>query len=98
MIIPPELFTTFNAVKFYDEPHKYYVNNQELISVTTLIHKYQGEFDEKYWSDVKGKQFNLKSSEIVRAWNFINKKGTIKGSAIHDYAENLFLNKFGEKE
>ena len=26
--------------------------------------------------------------EIKRAWKFINKKGTMKGSAIHDYAEN----------
>jgi len=91
--IPPELFTTFNDITFYDEPHKYYVDNKELISVTTLIHKYQENFEEKYWSEVKGNQFNLKPSEIVRAWNFINKKGTIKGSAIHDYAENLFLNK-----
>lgn len=91
--IPSELFTAFNNVTFYDEPHKYYVNNNELISVTTLIHKYQEEFDGKYWSEYKGSQFNLKPSEILRAWNFINKKGTIKGSAIHDYAENLFQNK-----
>ena len=93
MIIPPELFTAFNDVTFYDEPHKYYVDNKELISVTTLIHRYQGTFDEKYWSEAKGNQFKIKPKEILRAWNFINKKGTIKGSAIHDYAENLFQNK-----
>ena len=93
MIIPPELFTTFNAVKFYDEPHKYYVNESELVSVTTLIHRYQDNFDVEYWSTNKAEAHNLKPSEIKRAWNFINKKGTMKGSAIHDYAENLFLNK-----
>ena len=91
--IPSEIFTAFNNVTFYDEPHKYYIDNKELISVTTLIHKYQPEFNGEYWSNIKGKQFNIKPNEVLRAWNFINKKGTIKGSAIHDYAENLFQNK-----
>lgn len=93
MLIPQELFTAFSDVTYFDEPHKYYVSNQELISVTTLIHRYQEDFDEEYWSTYKGNQFNVKSSEIKRAWNFINKKGTIKGSVIHDYAENKFQNK-----
>jgi len=91
--IPHELFTAFNDVTFYDEPHKYYVDNKELVSVTTLIHRYQEEFNEEYWSNYKGEQFRISQKEILRAWNFINKKGTIKGSAIHDYAENLFQNK-----
>lgn len=94
--IPNELFTSFNEITFYDEPHKYYIGGKELISVTTLIHKYQEEFDEEYWSDYKGNEFNLNPFLIKRAWNFINKKGTIKGSAIHDYAENLFQNKVFE--
>jgi hypothetical protein len=93
MIIPSELFTAFNDITFYDEPHKYFLENRELISVTTLIHKYQEEFNEDYWSNYKADQFFLTQKEILRAWKFINKKGTIKGSAIHDYAENMFLNK-----
>jgi len=91
--IPNELFTAFNDVTFYDEPHKYYLDGKELISVTTLIHKYQEEFNETYWSEYKGNQFGINPEEILRAWKFINKKGTIRGSAIHDYAENLFQNK-----
>ncbi len=91
--VPSELFTTFNDITFYDEPHKYFLDKRELISVTTLIHKYQEEFNEEYWSQYKADQFFVNQKEILRAWNFINKKGTIKGSAIHDYAENLFQNK-----
>ena len=91
--IPHQLFTAFNDVTFYDEPHKYYLGGKELISVTTIIHQYQEEFNENYWSQYKADQFRLSQREILRAWNFINKKGTIKGSAIHDYAENLFQNK-----
>lgn len=91
--IPNQLFTAFNNVKYYDEPHKYYVDNKELISVTTLIHRYQEDFDEDYWSEYKANEYGVKKHHISRAWDFINKKGTIKGSIIHDYTENVFYNK-----
>jgi len=91
--IPDKLFTTFNDVTYFDEPHKYYVDGQELVSVTTVLHRYQEEFQEDYWSNYKADEYTLTQREVLRAWEFINKKGTMKGSAIHDYAEMLFLNK-----
>ena len=91
--IPDKLFTTFNDVTYEDEPHTYHVDGQQLISVTTILHKYQEDFAEEYWSRVKAEEYVLTQKEVLRAWGFINKKGTMKGSAIHDYAENLFLNK-----
>lgn len=91
--IPDKLFTSFNDVTYHDEPHKYYVNGKELVSVTTIIHRYQEEFNEDYWSKVKSVEYGITQKEVIRAWKFINKKGTMKGSAIHDYTENLFLNK-----
>ena len=72
--IPSKLFTSFNDITFFDEPHKYYIRGKELISVTTLLHKYQPEFDEEYWSHYKGDEFNLCPEIIKRAWAFINKK------------------------
>lgn len=91
--IPQELFTTFNEARYFDEPHKYYLDGKPLISVTTILHKYQEEFDETYWAKIKADQHSLTPKEITRAWRFINVKGTMKGSIIHDYAENLFLSK-----
>jgi hypothetical protein len=91
--IPNDLFTQFNRIKFYDEPHKYFLNDKQLISVTTLIHRYQENFDEDFWSEYKANEHNINPFKIKRAWKFINKKGTMKGSAIHDYAEKLFQNK-----
>ncbi len=91
--VPNILYTSFNEVTFHDEPHKYYVDNQELISVTTILHRYQEELNEDYWSRYKADEYSMTQKEVLRAWKFINKKGTMKGSAIHDYAENLFLNK-----
>lgn len=92
-LITDELFTSFSDVKYYDEPHKYYVNNKELISVTTLLHEYVEPFQEDYWAGIKAIEFGLTPHQIKRVWHFINKKGTMKGSIVHDYAENLFLNK-----
>jgi len=91
--IPSKFFTTFNDVEYHDEPHKYYLDGKELISVTTIIHRYQEEFAEDYWSNYKAEEYALTQKEVLRGWEFINKKGTMKGSAIHDYAECLFQNK-----
>lgn len=91
--ISEKLFTTFNDVVYYDVPHKYYLGDKELISATTLIHRYQEPFDEEYWSTRKALEFGLTRQEVKNCWKFINVKGTMKGSIIHDYTENLFLNK-----
>ena len=91
--VPAKLFTTFNKVTYFDEPHKYYVGDKQLISVTTLIDKFTEEFDEEYWSEYKANEFGLPQQEIKNAWKFINKVGVTKGSIIHDYAESLFQNK-----
>jgi len=91
--VPIELFTAFNKVKYYDEPHKYFVGDRQLISVTTLIGKFTEDFDEEYWSDRKGHEYNIHKEEMKHLWKYINKVGVTRGSIIHDYAENLFNNK-----
>lgn len=91
--IPSELFTNFNDITYYDEPHKYFLNKKQFISVTTIIHKYQEKFDSDYWSDFKANEYGITKEQVLYAWDFINKLGTMKGSIIHDYVENLLLNK-----
>lgn len=91
--VSSKLFTTFNDIVYYDEPHKYFYGGKQFTSVTTLIHKYQEPFDEEYWSQYKANEFGIEQHSVKRAWNFINKKGTMKGSIIHDYGENKLHNK-----
>jgi hypothetical protein len=90
---PAELFYKFNDIKYHDEPHKYYIGDTQLTSVTTVIHKYEEGFDEEKWSRIKGEEFGVPQDDVKYAWRFINERATTKGSAIHDYTENLFLNK-----
>jgi hypothetical protein len=91
--IPSKLFTAFNEVTYYDEPHKYFVNGKELISVTTLLGRYEKEFNEDYWAGVKSLEYKISPKEVKEGWRFINEVGTTRGSFSHDYAENLFNNK-----
>jgi ATP-dependent exoDNAse (exonuclease V) beta subunit len=91
--IPSELFTTFNDVTYFDEPHKYYVGEKQLTSVTTLIHRYEDEFDEDYWARYKADEYGIEPEDVKEAWRFINERATTLGSITHDYAENLYLNK-----
>lgn len=91
--VPMEFFTTFNEVTYYDEPHKYYVGDKELISMTTLIGKFKEPYDIEHWSQVKGNHYGLDPETIKYLWNFNNDRAGIMGSILHDYAENMFLNK-----
>lgn len=93
MEYPFELHTNYNDVIFHDDTHEYFVNGKKCISVTTLIHQYENEFEEEYWAEKKANEFQLTTKEIIRAWRFINKKGIMKGSLVHQYGELLFQNK-----
>lgn len=91
--IPMELFTRFNSIKFHDDIHKYYLGDKNLISVTTVLHKYQPEFDSYYWSNIKKDELKMTQEEVLAYWKALNIKSQVKGSAIHNYAELLFNNK-----
>lgn len=91
--IPIELFTNFNKIKFHDDIHKYFIGDKNLISVTTVLHKYQEEFDSYYWSNAKKDELGMTQEEVLAYWKALNIKSQIKGSAVHNYAELLFNNK-----
>lgn len=91
--IPMELFTKFNEIKFHDDVHKYYLGDKNLISVTTILHKYQEEFDSYYWSNIKKHELGMTQDEVLNYWKALNLKSQIKGSAVHNYIELLYNNK-----
>lgn len=92
-IISPYLFNEFNGIKYFDEPHEYFYDNKQFISVTTLNNKYVDPMDTNYWVNYKANEHNVLPHKIKIAWDFLKNKGTFKGSIVHDYIENLYLNK-----
>jgi hypothetical protein len=91
--IPAELNYKFNRIKFHDDIHKYYLGDRNLISVTTLLHKFQEPFDEAHWSEIKARDYDISQQEVIDLWDAWNVKSTAKGSAVHNYAELKFNNK-----
>lgn len=102
-------FSKFNNIKFYDEPHVYFIDDEQVISVTGLIHRFTEEFDEEKWLKIKADErvattpqlpgetseqsFERHKKELKQEWTFKNRHGIYEGKLIHFYLENLMANK-----
>ena len=58
--------SVFNDIKYYDEPHKYYIDGQPTISCTGFIHKFSGDFESGVdkpdkWAEKQGHIYEAKS-------------------------------------
>lgn len=56
----------FNHIKYYDEPHKYYINGKQMLSCTTFIHKFEEDFESNVdkpdrWAERQGHFYKPKS-------------------------------------
>lgn len=85
--------SVFNNIKYYDEPHTYYIDGQEMLSATRLIGKFKQPFDGDYWANKKSKDRGITKEEILKEWKYKGDYACEKGNLLHDYAENYFNNK-----
>lgn len=83
----------FNNIKYFDEPHKYYIDNKELTSVTTFIGKFKPKFDTETIAGNYADRNNKNVNDVKNIWEFKRDFSTTKGSALHNYAENWWNNK-----
>jgi hypothetical protein len=72
----------FNFIKYYDEPHKYYINDEPTISCTGFIHHFVDDFEEGYlkpdnWGKKQGYIYECKSmaDRFANKLNFYPKEG-----------------------
>lgn len=77
-------------IKFIEESHKYYDEDtgKELISVTTLLHKYCNEFPEDEAATKYAAKRNLNKEDVIKQWREYNKQSTEYGSMVHLTLEN----------
>ena len=85
--------SVFNNIKYYDEPHEYYIDGQKMTSATRLIGKFKQEFDSAYWSKKKADERNITPEEILAEWKYKSDYSCEKGTLFHEYAENYLNNK-----
>lgn len=76
---------------FFDEiPHKYYLGETELTSVTTYLHHFARPFDTEYWSVVKAKERNMSVHSLLAEWKQGSDRACYLGSEVHKWIEDFY--------
>lgn len=88
-----KIFSAFNHIKYYDDKHKYFIGNNELISTTTFIGKFKKPFNKDFWSTKKAIEKGVSKQEILREWDDIKDTACAKGSDLHYYSDNFMHNR-----
>jgi ATP-dependent exoDNAse (exonuclease V) beta subunit len=83
----------FNDVKYFDEPHKYYVNGVEYTSATTFIGKFKPKFETQKLAEQYAQRRGLNVNDVIADWDLKRDVSTVKGTMVHDMAENWWNNK-----
>ena len=84
----------FNHLKYFDEPHKYFnTKGEEYVSATTFIKKFKKEFQTKVMAEAYAQKRGLKVEDVIADWDLKRDVSTVKGTAVHNMAENWWNNK-----
>ncbi len=61
-----ELIKAFKDIKYTDPTHRYFHEDQLLISITQLINKFKEKFNNEYWTTIKAYQYS--GCETKQKW------------------------------
>jgi hypothetical protein len=76
-------------IKFNEENHTYHMDDQELISVTTVLSKYF-PFEEDKWAEITAKKTGYDVKYIKDSWDRWRTQACSKGTLYHNIAEDLY--------
>lgn len=85
--------SNFSNIKYYDEEHKYFVDGRELMSATTFIGKFKPKFETEKLAEQYAAKRGLNVNDVIADWDYKRDFSTVKGSAVHLFAENYWNNK-----
>ncbi len=83
----------FNHIKYFDEPHKYYIGEQELISGTTFVGLYKPKFESQAMAKSSAKKKGVEPEDLLAEWDMKKNIASMRGTLFHAYAENYLNNK-----
>lgn len=83
----------FKHIKYFDEPHKYYVGEQELTSGTSFLSRFKSFFDAKKMAFGTAKKTNRSVDAVLEEWDYKRDFSAMKGTFLHNFAENYWQNK-----
>jgi hypothetical protein len=90
-----DIRNAFSQLIFDEASHSYTINGKKLLSTTTFIEEFSGDFDAWSTSEAKAKEWNKlnpnaperKGDYYRRRWDYISKQALALGSRVHEYAE-----------
>ena len=93
-----KILDTFKDLIFIEDGHKYYLNGQELPSVSAVTHQFKPEFDSEKVAKNYAKKNGQTPEYWLDQWKFKNLISTTSGSLIHEMGEALFWLRLGHPE
>lgn len=83
----------FKGIKYYDEPHIYIIDGQQLTSGTAFVGEFKEKFDSQGQAIKSAKKKGVSVEEMLAEWEFKGDFSRTKGTLLHNYAENHWQNK-----
>lgn len=85
-----KILTEFKDLTFIEEGHKYFLNGQQLPSVSEVTHGFcQYPFDTEEQAARYAEKHGETPQHWIDEWRFTNLKATTSGTLVHEYGESL---------
>lgn len=79
-----------NSFKFFEDAHKYYLNEKELTSVTTFISQFHSDFNQDEMSLKTAQKRGISKDEVLKEWKDKNDYSKHLGHHVHLWIENYY--------
>lgn len=83
----------FNDISFNEESHTYRKNNEDFISVTSLLHHYSQPFNADLIASKTAKSRGVSKESLLKEWKEKGDTSAQKGRYIHKTIENYLTDK-----
>ena len=83
------ILDTFKDLVFVENGHHYYLNGEEIISVTNVVKKFENEVDFDLVAERKAIKDGCTKEELLDSWKYINLVSTTTGTMVHEFGESL---------
>lgn len=85
-----KILKEFDGLQFIEEGHKYFLNGEQLPSVSEITHKFcQYPFDEQAQAIRYAEKHGETPQHWLDEWKFKSLKATTSGTLVHEFAEGL---------
>lgn len=102
---PPEveeirmrILNAFDDLIFIEDGHKYFLNGNQIPSVTTIIGQFEHEFDTDAQAEKYAIEHGFTADHWKDEWRFKNLKATTTGTLVHEFGESMGWLKNGHPE